>query len=310
MGWLSRMMGAGTPEPTPAPVPRPKAPEPDFVVIDVETACSRASSICQIGIVGFRGGEIDFEFETLVDPRDHFDPFNVNIHGIESHHVKGQPDFGSLHPVLHGHLSNRITVAHSTFDRGAISQACQISRKPEFSTRWLDSVMVARRAWPELQSHRLRVLADHLGLELNHHNALSDARAAGLVVVRAMDHTGLGLEDFFLPPIGMPARAYRKSEGSLKRTGDGDGPLLGECVAMTGDFTLTKSQMADAIAEAGGNVTATVTKKTTILVLGVQDPASFAGKPKSSKHIKADELIASGQPIRIMSQSEFMTLLT
>lgn len=27
--------------------------QPDFVVIDVETACSRVSSICQIGIVGF-----------------------------------------------------------------------------------------------------------------------------------------------------------------------------------------------------------------------------------------------------------------
>ncbi|MET0377330.1 MAG: hypothetical protein ABW128_24105, partial [Rhizorhabdus sp.] len=28
----------------------------DFVVVDVETACSRVSSICQIGIVGFRSG--------------------------------------------------------------------------------------------------------------------------------------------------------------------------------------------------------------------------------------------------------------
>ena len=29
---------------------------PDFVVIDVETACSRTSSICQIGIVGYAAG--------------------------------------------------------------------------------------------------------------------------------------------------------------------------------------------------------------------------------------------------------------
>ena len=46
------------------------ADAPDFVVIDVETACSRVSSICQIGIVGFRDGRIQFEYETLVDPRD------------------------------------------------------------------------------------------------------------------------------------------------------------------------------------------------------------------------------------------------
>ncbi len=38
----------------------------DFVAVDVETACGRVSSICQIGIVGFRGGEIAFEYETLI----------------------------------------------------------------------------------------------------------------------------------------------------------------------------------------------------------------------------------------------------
>ena len=42
----------------------------DFVVIDVETACNRASSICQIGIVGFIGGREVFAYETLVDPQE------------------------------------------------------------------------------------------------------------------------------------------------------------------------------------------------------------------------------------------------
>lgn len=30
--------------------------DPEFIVIDVVTACHRASSICEIGIVGFAGG--------------------------------------------------------------------------------------------------------------------------------------------------------------------------------------------------------------------------------------------------------------
>jgi DNA polymerase III alpha subunit (gram-positive type) len=57
---------------------------PDFVVIDVETACSRVSSICQVGIVGFRDGREIFEYETLIDPRDEFHAFNTRIHGIAS----------------------------------------------------------------------------------------------------------------------------------------------------------------------------------------------------------------------------------
>ena len=91
---------------------------PDFVVIDVETACSRVSSICQIGIVGFRGGQIMFEYETLLDPRDHFSSFNTRIHGIAAEHVLGQPCFGEIHEIVDRHLGGRITVAHSYFDKG------------------------------------------------------------------------------------------------------------------------------------------------------------------------------------------------
>ncbi|MDD1450862.1 exonuclease domain-containing protein [Sphingomonas sp. H160509] len=91
---------------------------PDFVVIDVETACSRVSSICQVGIVGFRDGREIFEYETLVDPRDEFNMFNTRIHGITEQHVTGKPCFGDIHGIVDGHLSGRTTVAHSYFDKG------------------------------------------------------------------------------------------------------------------------------------------------------------------------------------------------
>ena len=48
---------------------------------------------------------------------------------------------------------------------------------------WLDSVRVAKRVWPELPSHRLNIVSKHLGIRLKHHDALCDARAAGLIVV-------------------------------------------------------------------------------------------------------------------------------
>jgi hypothetical protein len=69
-------------EPRTAPLPfsAPVA-APDFVVIDVETACNRASSICQIGIVGFAANREVFAYETLVDPQDVFSPFNTRLHG-------------------------------------------------------------------------------------------------------------------------------------------------------------------------------------------------------------------------------------
>ena len=53
-----------------------------FSVIDVETANSDLSSICQIGIVTFEGAAEVERWGTLINPNDYFDPINVSIHGI------------------------------------------------------------------------------------------------------------------------------------------------------------------------------------------------------------------------------------
>lgn len=173
---------------------------PDFVVVDVETACSRTSSICQIGIVGFRHGRETFAYDSLVDPCDEFSAFNIGIHGITAQQVVGQPRFSDIHPVIASHLNGRITVAHSWFDKGALAAACRVGDCPLIETDWLDSVRVAKQAWPELASHRLNVLAQFLGIEHRHHDALSDARAAGMVIVKAIEHTGIDLAGWITKP--------------------------------------------------------------------------------------------------------------
>ena len=45
-----------------------------FNAIDVETANADRASICQIGIVHVRDGEIEDRWQTLVNPEDWFDP--------------------------------------------------------------------------------------------------------------------------------------------------------------------------------------------------------------------------------------------
>jgi DNA polymerase-3 subunit epsilon len=44
---------------------------------------------------------------------------------------------------------------------------------PELS--YLCSVKMARHVWPHLISHKLNILAQHLGLSFAHHNAAEDA---------------------------------------------------------------------------------------------------------------------------------------
>jgi DNA polymerase-3 subunit epsilon len=271
--------------------------QPDFVVIDVETACSRVSSICQIGIVGFLDGRVDFEYETLLDPRDQFSSFNTRIHGIVAERVVGKPCFAEVHGIVDRLLAGRTTVAHSYFDKGALSAACQVHDRAMVETTWLDSVRVAKRAWPELSSHRLNVLAKHLGIHLKHHDALSDARAAGFVVVRAIEHTGIPLAGWLAPPGRRIAPPVPKPAP--------DGPLKGHRVAILGQPR--NGPLAHRIAANGARVVTAVGTTTTILAVIGDEPFGYVRYDAQFK--RAEELRRAGGAVRIMSEGELIGML-
>ncbi|MGU3316373.1 exonuclease domain-containing protein [Sphingomonas sp. M6A6_1c] len=261
---------------------------PDFVVIDVETACSRVSSICQIGIVGFRDGREVFAYETLLDPCDDFHAMNTRIHGIAAHHVIGQPTFGHVHADIDRHLTGRVTVAHSYFDKGALAAACRVHDRAMIETVWLDSVRVAKRAWPDLPNHKLGGLARYLGIAHRHHDALSDARAAGWVIVKAIDHTGLSLADWLAPP--------RKPQPPPRAAPTG--PLKGERIVVVGEAR--DGAIAHVLAAQGGTIMSTVGLTTTMVVVADHLPDARSTRA-SGEMDKAAAARRAGRSIRIVS---------
>ena len=62
-------------------------------------------------------------------------------------------------------------------------------------------------------------------------------------------------------------------------------------------------------AEAGCNVVNGVSKKVTILVVGIQDESKLKGYEKSSKHRKVESLMERGVEIQILSESDFLELI-
>ena len=86
--------------------------------------------------------------------------------------------------------------------------------------------------------------------------------------------------------------------------------LAGDVVVFTGALSITRIEAADLAAQAGCTVATTVSKATTVLVVGDQDVSRLGGHDKSSKHRKAEELIANGQPIRILGESDFRAVLS
>lgn len=281
----------------------------DFVAIDVETANARMRSICQIGIVAFENGREVAAESHLVDPGEEFELMNIAIHGIEPAHVLGKPRFWEIHDWLLRHTENATVVSHTHFDRTSIGQALAHHSLPPMKYQWLDTSKVARRAWSQYASvgYGLATLAREFGIQFQHHDALHDARACGLIMQRAIDDTGLSIEQWIERcKLGLNGN----NNGRQRRTGDGDGPLLGETLVFTGALSMPRREAADLAHVAGGRVDTGITKETTILVVGDQDLDRLAGREKSSKHLKAEQLAAKGQPLRFLAESDFMALIT
>lgn len=278
-----------------------------FVAVDLETSNPRMSSICQIGVVTFEDGkEVDADVR-FVDPQDYFDPYNIAVHGITEDQVRGAPHFTELHGWLTERTSGEVVACHTHFDRVALAQACERHALAPLPCNWLDTARVARRAWSQFaqSGYGLANLSKHFGIEFQHHDALHDARAAGLILLRAMDETGYDPLEW----IKRCNTSISPSSGAnIRREGDGDGPLVGESIVFTGALQIPRRDAADMAHEAGAAVEPNVTKKTTLLVVGDQDIDKLAGHNKSSKHRKAEKLIESGQSLRILGEADFMSV--
>ena len=68
-----------------------------------------------------------------------------------------------------------------------------------------------------------------------------------------------------------------------------------------------REQIANLAAKHGFDVKAGVSKKLHYLVVGTHDVSLLAGYDKSSKHRKAEELIAQGIEIQIITERDFLT---
>ena len=284
-----------------------------FNCIDVETANADRASICQIGIVQVRDGGIRDRWATIVDPEDWFDPWNTHIHGIGKETVEGMPTMPDVYDELRRRLDQSIIVSHTGFDRNALERAlAKYGLEPLRRTRWLDSARVARCAWPDRFGQRgyaLNKVAAALGIKFRHHDALEDARAAAEIVLRACNETGFDPEAW-LSRVEQRSGAPRSGDGGgARREGNADGPLFGETVVFTGTLGVPRREAAVQAARLGCAVTTSVSKKVTMLVVGIQDRRKLRGYGKSSKHRDAEALIARGQDIEILSEADFAELV-
>lgn len=164
------------------------------VAIDFETANESRTSACALGVAWIEGGRVVATEEHLIRPREmRFLPMNTAIHGIRPEDVEDAPEFPAVWSTLAPRVEGALLLAHNaSFDLSVLRHTLADYGLGHPSCAYLCTVIVARRAWPALERHRLNTLADHLGLMLDHHRAGSDAEACGRIALAAAKALGAG----------------------------------------------------------------------------------------------------------------------
>jgi DNA polymerase-3 subunit epsilon len=167
-----------------------------FVAIDFETADTGRDSACSVGLVRVENGVVTQKVVQLIRPfrfegGDLFSPppaeFEFTyIHGIKPHQVVDAPTFGQAWPKLEKILAGASFMAahNAPFDSGVLAACCAAAGLPKPPHRFIDTVRLARDTW-KIYPTKLPNVCQYLKIELNHHEALSDALACAQIVIAA-----------------------------------------------------------------------------------------------------------------------------
>lgn len=151
-----------------------------FTAIDFETATGYRNSACAVGIVTVEEGMIVEKYYSLIQPPENqiWRRF-TDIHGISWRDTLNALTFADLYPEIRRRLYGRTLVAHNAgFDRGVLQQTMAFHgldysdlQVPE----WKCTLEIYRSKG--FRPANLAACCNRLGIELNHHEALSDALA-------------------------------------------------------------------------------------------------------------------------------------
>ena len=156
----------------------------DFAAIDFETANEQPSSVCSVGVVIVRDGEIVDSFYSLIHPEpEYYKWFCQEVHGLGPEDTDDAPVFPRIWEKIEPLIEGLPLVAHnSRFDEGCLKSVFRVYQMDYPDYEFYDTLCVSRRVLPNLENHQLQTVAAACGYMLdNHHHALADAEACAWI---------------------------------------------------------------------------------------------------------------------------------
>jgi DNA polymerase III subunit epsilon len=312
-----------------------------FIAIDYETANGDRRSACSIGISVVEVGKVIDRYQTLIKPPEefsYFDPFNVMIHGINARDVQSAPNFPEVWDVISKiNKKNQPVVCHNSgFDMRLTEDLLKYFKISFEDINFYDTLTIAKKLWPSLINHKLNTISQAFKIELEHHNAASDAEACARIAIQQMHELEkksleevAGVYDYKLGRLSIngvitmsasknynvhktfvydPKAVSSKTVLPDKEINYGS-ELFGTSIVFTGELqTMDRKQAIQVAVNNGASVTSSVTKKTQFLVVGISDFIDFTNGKKTRKLVDAEKLSVGGQHISIIDEEDFLKM--
>lgn len=154
-------------------------PTGSYVCIDLETTGlnPKTDKIIEIGAVRVENHVIVEEWETFVNPDRQLDERIIELTGIHDEQLISAPTIDQVLPKLLEVTGDRVLLGHSvTFDYSFIKRAA-VGQKLSFEKDGIDTLKIARKYLPDLESRSLGYLCEYYGINHSAHRALCDAQA-------------------------------------------------------------------------------------------------------------------------------------
>lgn len=302
----------------------------DCCVIDFETANQNNYSACSVGIALIKDLEIVDTYYTLIrPPHDIYSISNINVHNLTAKETLDSDEFPTAWNMINTFINDSIYVAsHNTqFDMSVLIEACRYYKIPIPYFNVIDSMFYyANGSYNGTRS--LSDKASELGIELNHHNALSDALASAQIIIKETTQSGhenlvtfikenrinvKPIELFNSVPFFTKPGNYEKFSvtelNKIPALDDAEGKaLFGKKVVISGNFSISKNEIAKIARYSGAAIQSNVNNKTDYLIEGIQEERFMDENGLVSKQRAAVKMQSEGHHIKRLTESDFFEI--
>lgn len=157
----------------------------NFAAIDFETANTERTSVCSVGVVIVRDGEIVDSFYSLIQPEpNYYNYWCTQVHGITRDDTESAPIFPEVWKQIEPLIVGLPLVAHNkSFDESCLKAVFRTYRMEYPDYEFHCTCQAARKVYGKsLPNHQLHTVAEACGYQLkNHHHALADAEACAWI---------------------------------------------------------------------------------------------------------------------------------